>query len=425
LEEIEGKRLLFLGGTAIASDIVETARKMGVYTIVTDYLENSPAKRIADESHMTSTTDIDAVVRLCKDRGVDGIFAGYFDSILPTYYELCSKLGFPCYGTKEQFERASDKRKFKEMCIKHHVPVIDEFCLDERLAKEQLNQIRYPVIVKPVDNSGSRGISVCRNEDELKDGYKKALSFSGKKEVIIEKYIIGDEIGLNYFAQNGSVELTAMYDRYLEDVDNAMVRLPLAYVFPSKYFDQFLENEHHAVRRMFMEENFKNGPIFLQGCVEDKRCHLYEMGYRFNGAKQYQIVSKVCGFNTSELMIRYALTGTMGSFQIKKLANPAMIKHCCTLSLLIKPGKIKKIIGLDAIAKIPQVAGVVPWYFDGDTLGGNALGTQQQIAARISIAAETKDELASVIHMVNERFNVLSDNDESLLLPLFDVNRLF
>ena len=105
------------GGVALACDIVKKAQELGVYVMVTDYLEDSPAKKIADESFMISTTDIDAVVKLCQDQRVDGVFTGYIDSMLPYCCDVCERLGLPFYATRKQLEYTVDKRRFKDICL--------------------------------------------------------------------------------------------------------------------------------------------------------------------------------------------------------------------------------------------------------------------------------------------------------------------
>ena len=123
-ENLKGKRLLFLGGIRILCDAVKMAKAMGIYTIVTDYLPDSPAKKIADASYMVSTTDVDAVVELCKREKVDGVFTAFIDSMLPYARQICDRLGLPFYASEEQIRLSLDKSFFKETCMKYGVPVV-------------------------------------------------------------------------------------------------------------------------------------------------------------------------------------------------------------------------------------------------------------------------------------------------------------
>ena len=132
---------------------------------------------------MTSTADIDAMVKLIKDEKVDGILTGFTDSTLPHYAQICEAAGLPCYGTKEQVEILTNKRIYKKNCREFGVPVVEEYNIKENdLDTEVVNNVKYPLLVKPADNSGGRGISICHNKEKLFHGYNKALSLSEKKK---------------------------------------------------------------------------------------------------------------------------------------------------------------------------------------------------------------------------------------------------
>ena len=120
---LQGKKLLVLAGNSVHEKIVQAAKNLGVYTIVTDYLpvEQSPAKLVADEYWMLSTGDTDAVVEKCRQEKVDGVLTFCIDTVQFHYQEICEKLGVPCYGTHRQFEIMTNKRLFKDYCKAHGV----------------------------------------------------------------------------------------------------------------------------------------------------------------------------------------------------------------------------------------------------------------------------------------------------------------
>ena len=126
-KETKGKRILFLGAVRPLCEAVEVAKKMGMYTIVTDYLPNSPAKKYADKACMVSTIDVDAVVELCKKEKVDGLFTAFTDSMLPYARKICDIMGYPFYASEKQIELSLNKKLFKETCKKYGVPVPAEY----------------------------------------------------------------------------------------------------------------------------------------------------------------------------------------------------------------------------------------------------------------------------------------------------------
>ena len=276
--DLTGKKLLVLGGVAMICEMVEDARKRGAYVIVADYYENSPAKKVADEAWLISTNDTETLAEKCLAAGVDGVMSAFDDYNIICSQKLSERIGTPFYATGGQLDATMDKVNFKQLCRDNNVPSILEFELDKELSHECLNKIKYPVIIKPVDSSGARGITICSNEAELIAAYEDAMKMSKKGNVILEKYLIGDEIGVNYILQDGNIYCSVLHDRYMQDGDGKHVRLPVAYVYPSKYTKQYMETENQLVIDMFHSIGMKNGTLVLQGVVEEGTCHFYEMG---------------------------------------------------------------------------------------------------------------------------------------------------
>lgn len=424
---LNGKKLLVLAGVnPIAVDVVRTAKRLGAYTIVTSNLDVSvcPAKRYANECETVSTADLDELEKLIKEKNIDGVLTGSSEYGIERVISLCERLGMPFYCNREQWQICSDKDKFKNLCREHSVPVVPEYEIKKIDGHLNCNTIEYPVIVKPVDGSGGGGISVCRNEDELIKAYDRAEKYSKCGNVIIEKYIIQDEVGINYAIQDGNIMLTAMHDRYLHAGESGFMRLPLAYVYPSKFLKSYQKKQDQKVIDMFKAIDLQNGTLFIQGFGDDEKCMFYEMGYRFNGAKQYNILKDANGFSTMEMIVNLSLTGSMGGPDIRKCADPDFENIYCTLSILGKLGKVDKVIGIEELEKIPEVMDVSPWYFGGEEITEKLLGTQRQILCRVTLKTKDRKSMAAAIDKVYEIFDVLSDSGESMLMEGFDTKLL-
>lgn len=422
---LNGKKLLVLGGIAMIMELVENARSRGAYVIVADYYENSPAKRIADEAWLISTADTDALAKKCIACGVDGVISGFDDYNVICSQRLSEKIGTPFYAARQQVDITMDKVEFKKLCRAYEVPSTPEFHVPSDLSSDWLEHVDYPVIIKPADLTGNRGITICGSQEELLAAYKKAVNASRKGKIILEKYLAGSQIGINYILQDGRIFPSVMHDRYMQKGDGVHVPLPVAYVYPSKYTDCYLEKENEKVVNMFRSLGMKNGTLFMQGCVEDEIVYFYEMGYRINGAKQYQILDALCGYNPMEMVVNYSLTGRMEDYSIEKLIQPRLSKICCTLSILARPACIGKIIGIEKIKSWKETLGITLWYHEGDEITEDAVGTQKQICMRITMMADHVRELADLIHRVYNVLDVLDCQNQSILLSQFDTARLF
>jgi biotin carboxylase len=426
VNDLKGMKLLVLGGPALAKEIVVAARRLGVYVIVTDWYspERSPAKKIADKALMISTADVDAIVQLVKSEKIDGVLTGFTDSTLKYYQQICEKAGLPCYLSAKHVEVGTSKVRFKEVCRQHGIPVVEDVGVGTLHLQTNLQNIPYPVLVKPVDNSGARGISICHNEAELRKGYTRALSFSESRSVIVEKYVQAQEATIFYLFDNGECYLTGVADRHMGAKQEGVVHLPVAYWFPSRFLESYRRNLDSKVRSMFKELGFKNGMAFIQAFVEDGTWFFYEMGYRLTGTLEYKILERVSGINPLEMMIRYALTGKMSDGELAERVNPEFSMPACNMTFSARPGEIGAIEGIEEVLRIPEVIDVFSSYEAGDIIPSSALGTLQQVVLRVFAAADTSSRLIEVMEAVQNEIDVVSPTRESMLLPGFDTNEL-
>lgn len=412
-DELFGKRLLLLGGIPHAMEIVKTAHKMGVQVYVTDYFETSPCKKIADKAFMVSTTDVDAVCKLCEDEKIDGIITGFIDSMLPYCSEICKKLGKPFWGTKEQIDICVSKDKFKTTCREYQVPVAEEYHIaydiEGNINEADTRDIKYPVIIKPVDNSGSRGVYICNDDRELKSNIKKSLSYSKSKNIIIEEYLQGQHINAYYTLVDGEVYLSAIADRFVDYLDHTSAPLPVCLVHPSKYLAQFEAEVSPAIVRMFKGLKMENGVAFVQGFrCNDGSIKMYEMGYRLNGGGTYSLIEACCGYHQIEMLIRYSLTGKMGEEAALRKASPKFDKFAINYVLSVPKGNIGTINGLEDLYSIEGVKNVVQVRFDGDSVSGNG-GSAQVIAYVLFVV----NSIEGLEHIVDEIKNTVAVSDVS------------
>lgn len=160
------KKLLILSGASVHVKVVKQAQRMGIYTIVTDYLPvgDSPGKMTADEYWDIDINDVETLAEKCRQQQVDGVLNYCIDPAQLPYQRLCAALSIPCYGTREQFSIMTDKARFREFATQHGLQVIPSYTAEEALGRQDL----YPLLVKPAESRGSRGQTVCYRADELR-----------------------------------------------------------------------------------------------------------------------------------------------------------------------------------------------------------------------------------------------------------------
>jgi len=413
MNDINGRKILILGGNRLSCDIVDAAKSLGVYTIVTDWYDSdrSPAKLICNERWDISTTDYDELFKRIKDENIDGILTGFSDSYLMPYQHLCELTGLPCYATKEQFEWSLDKKTFKEKCRKYGVPVVPEYAV-ENFDKSIISET-HRVIIKPVDNSGSRGIYICGNPEDFDEKLKDSLEFSEKKQVVIERYMDCDDVSFEYKIQDGEVTLTAICDRYIyKTPDEGSITSSL--IYPSKYTDVYMSDVDKRVIRMFEAEGLKNGVLFMQAFAENDNFYFYEMGYRLSGGRHYIFTKNQNDESALEELINFAITGKMSDRRIADIANPCFKDVCSQLSIICESDKIAKIEGWKEIVEMPQVIDAMKTFKEGDVVGKQ--GTTASIFARLHIVVKNLGELEAIKSTVYSILKVKNEIGENLVI---------
>lgn len=412
-QDIKGKRLLILGGMRISCEIVRKARAMGVYTLVADYntIEDSPGKQIADEAVDLNVTDVDAVVNYVKNHYIDGVFVGFNDMLLPCYAEICEKAGLPCYGTKAQFETLIAKDRYKELCRRFGVPTIPEYDINDEY-------IKYPVLVKPVDSSGSRGITICHNRQELEKAVEVGRKASKTEKVLIERYMDGREVTVFWTFQNGNYYLSALANRHVKHNQGSdVIPLPVGYTFPSVFLPKYQREVEEPCKKMFRHLGIKDGMMFMQCKVEGDNCYLYDLGYRSTGSLEYKILKRVCGYDPLEMMIRHALTGKMSNEDISQKVNPLFATPAFNVSCLCAPGTIKAITGIETVKAMEEVEDVVLAHVPGETITEKMRGLLTQITVRVLGSVQKKEDLLTVMQKIGNTIHLIGENEEELLLP--------
>jgi biotin carboxylase len=418
--DLKGKKLLILGGVIQSREIIKQAKKQGAIVYVTDYLKDSPGKKIADKSFMVSTTDVEGVVQLIKEESIDGVITGFLDSMLPYYQEICEKAGLPCYGSKEAFEMATNKKEFKELCRSFDVPVVEEYEIEYPFNKNNMAHIEYPVLVKPADNSGGRGIRICRTQNELCAGFQRARTFSCSQSVIVEEYMKAKEVSIFYLIQDGEIYLSAMADRYMKHGQGQTIPLPVAYTFPSVYLQLYQQTIHPNVMQMFKSIGLKNGMLFIQAFVDGEEIRFYEMGHRLTGTLEFKIIGALTGINPLARMLNFALTGEMSDSLLELSLNPNYDSWGYNITFLAKTGQIARVEGIEEARVIEGVLDIVLNCAMGDIIEEDDLGTLKQVVLRVLGKARTKEDMIKRMEEIHRLINVYSATGKDMLLEPCD-----
>lgn len=407
------KKLLILGSDYSTVHLVEEARKMGVYVIVSDLMRQSPTRAIADEAWSVSTTDIAELISRIKEQHIDGVLAGASEFNLENVRKICKQLQLPLYCSSDQaWGVARNKRRFKDLCKKNGVRIASDYSLSDDLNPADLEKVIFPVVVKPVDKSGNRGMSYCSTIEELRDGYRRARESSDNACIIVETRLKGPEYTAYYVLAEGEIVLSYYTSMHHEpgEADNLY---SLEYI-TSCHLKQFLSEMNDGLIKVLKEAGCRDGIAWVETMYnQDGHFYALEMGYRFAGPGIYPVHERMTGFNTYKWMIELALGKKHRPEDLPLPLDRAYVECAGAYDLFATcSGVIEKIAGLDEIQRLPNVVIDMPKR-EGDTIRKHTnMGT-------IKIIGKDCDEMCDTIAYINARLRVLNSEGENMFV-IFD-----
>lgn len=303
------KKLLILGAMEMHVPLIKRAKEMGNYVITVDYIPENPGHKLADEAYFDSTTDLDAVLKLSKKLNIDGIMTYNSDPAAPTAAYVAEKLGLP--GNPYQSVKImSEKNLFRDFLISNglNAPKFGNY-LNIEDALCHINDFSFPIIIKPVDSSGSKGVTVVNNVNDVQNAIECALEKSRSKKFIIEEYIepVGKQLHGDGFVQNGKVVFLHLGDHHFDSTINNLV--PYSTTYPTEHPVEIVNACKNQIQDFMSKVGFKNGGfnVELRISNKDNKPYIIDIGARNGGNFTPKVIEYGSGFNFLDRAIKIAL----------------------------------------------------------------------------------------------------------------------
>ncbi len=288
---------------------IKEAVNLGYYVITCDYLPGNPGHQFAHEYHNVSTTDKEAVLNLARELKVDGVVAYASDVAAPVAAYVSEKLGLPS-SPYESVRILSTKDLFRKYLREHgfNAPKAQGFSTYEE-ALEAIDAFRMPVMVKPVDSAGSKGVNKMTDKSKLKEYVEDALHYSLSKRFVIEEFLVkkGPQISGDAFSVDGKIVFHCLGNEFYNpnyEKDFA----PLGECWPFSMDQSIIDNLIKDIQRLITSLGMKSTAYNVEAIVgEDDKIYLIELGARAGGSLIPQLVNFVTGVNYVPYVIKAAV----------------------------------------------------------------------------------------------------------------------
>ena len=299
-----------LGGSEQQIVAIKTAQKHGFYTVLCDFLPDNPGQYEADKFYVVSTTDKEAVLKVAMDEKIDGVLAYASDPAAPTAAYVAEKLGLPT-NPYQSVETLCNKDRFREFLKNHgfNTPTAKGY-KNKDVDTELFN---LPVIIKPVDSSGSKGATVLNSWDGLDDALDFAFSFSRCHKIIVEEFIEKKHeylIGGDIFVSGGKVILWGLLNCHRDSNVNPLV--PAGKSYPLLLEDSDIKAVKDTLQKMVDNLGLKFGSVNVE-LVVDKNSNVWpiDIGPRAGGNMIPDLLGMIFDVDVVEMAVLAAMGETI------------------------------------------------------------------------------------------------------------------
>ena len=305
------KKLMLLGGLRYLIPVIEEAHKLGIYVITADYLPNNIAHKYSDEYCNVSIIDKEAVLATARELKIDGILSHAVDPGVTTAAYVAEQMGLPFQCSYEAACIFQDKSKFRAFLAANgfNCPKAKGYDNTEDALKD-IDYFNWPVIVKPVDSAGSKGVTKVESKTDLPAAISTALSASISKSFVIEDFLdkVGAQSSADIFTVNGQLVYPAYSDQ-LFDKNAANPYTPAIEIWPASMEQKFQDDLTEQLQRLFTLLKVKSGIYNVESRVcSNGKAYIMEGSPRGGGNRLAECLRLATGVD----LITNAVRGAMG-----------------------------------------------------------------------------------------------------------------
>ena len=398
------KKLMLLGGLRYLLPVIEAAHHHGIYVITVDYLPNNIAHRYSDEYHNVSIIDKDAVLALAQELQIDGIMSFAVDPGVVAAAYTAEKMGLPFQCSYEAACILQNKSRFRKFLADNgfNVPNARGYseCDD---ALKDIDYFNWPVIVKPVDSAGSKGVSRVDDPADLPAAITHAIDCSLSKQFIVEDFL--EKKGLttdsDSFSVDGDLVFCTFNNQYF-DADAENEYTPAAYSWPSSMLQEVQDELRSELQRLMTLLKMKTGLYNIETrlCTNGK-AYIMEVSPRAGGNRLAEMLKYVTG----EDIIERATLAAVGE-EFKPIVHGSDTCGTHIVEIILHANQPGHFLRLDISSELQPLVieedlWIKPGYFVETFTGANmAIGT-------LVLKATSQEDVAQILDLAKRHVKVI------------------
>lgn len=338
------KKLAIIGASYLQQPLVEKCKQLGVYSICFAWEEGAVCKDLCDKFYPISTIDKDAILKVCLEEKIDGVTTIASDVATLTVNYVAEKMGL--VGNPDEFSKTATNKYLMRQCFMENEVPSPKFCLTDGVIPEIAETFTFPVIVKPTDRSGSRGVEKVEKKSDLKEAIDRACKESFQQKAVIEEFVEGREISVESISFESKHHILQITDKVTTE---APYFVELEHHQPSSLPTDIQERVKAIVQKALDALHIKYGASHSElKITENGDIKVIEIGARMGGDF---IGSDLVKLSTGYDFLKGVIEVAFGDFEEPKISehNYSGVYFLCKetenlLPIIVNAGKYPEIV---------------------------------------------------------------------------------
>jgi len=406
VREYKNKLVMIIGAGVFQSIAINQAKELGLKVLATDFDPNAPGMKTADYQGIVSTRDIEATVAFAvefnKKNKIDGVLTIGTD-VSRTVAGVAQALGLVGVSPETAL-KSTNKARMRECFWENGVPApkwCEVFSFEE--AKTAALQLGLPVVCKPVDNMGARGVRKIEKIDDLQSAYENSLNNSGVNAVVVEEYMEGAELSVDTLVYNGEVHLLTIADRHIEREPYFVEE---GHTVPSIISDEVKQQVFDVMKKGIKAVGIKNGASKADMKLTKDGPKIGEITARLSGGYHSQFTDPL---STGMKSIKAAIDIALGFELDIADITPVRGYTACERAIIPPPGRVKEIKGLDLLNNIPGFEKLFLHVDIGDVI--EPVISNMGKAANFICTGKNREDAVACANKILETLKIVTENN--------------
>lgn len=322
-----------------------------VYIILVDMSSDVKAIPFADKFLQISTMDREAVLKAAKEERIDYILTACGDQPLSTMAYVSAQMGLPCYLTEENVRNLTNKLYMKRMMVDNGIPTSKFVSINKDWKYSDIENLTFPLVVKPVDSNGSKGVKKVENKEEFEIYLKEAFRFSLSGDVIVEEFNEGGEVSVDVYVEGNTAKVLSTIS--LNKIKQNKKSFTIVQSCYPPEFDCNTEEIIAIAQKITDVFKLHDTPLLIQAIQTNDGIKVIEFSARMGGGSKFRSIETFTGVNIMNVYVDMVMGNKPHVEPIPLVKNASMCFVYCNR------GTFVSLYGFDRLVR----EGIIKYYY--------------------------------------------------------------